>query len=93
MSICSRVCNQPASNNGSDVMFVRSTDGGHTFSAPVRVNDDPVNSQQMALVWHPLGRAEWTDRQRLAGYAQRDEQHRFAALLFLQHGRRYHLDA
>ena len=30
-------------SNGTDVMFVRSTDGGHTFSAPLRVNDDPVN--------------------------------------------------
>jgi hypothetical protein len=28
---------------GSDVMFVRSTDGGVTFSAPKRINDDPVN--------------------------------------------------
>src|SRR6266404_3143842 len=29
--------------NGSDVMFVRSTNGGITFSAPRRINDDPVN--------------------------------------------------
>ena len=28
-----------------DVHFVRSTDGGLTWSAPVRVNDDPVNSE------------------------------------------------
>jgi hypothetical protein len=39
------------SNNGSDVMFVRSTDSGKTFSAPVRVNDDPVNHNK----WHWLG--------------------------------------
>lgn len=39
------------SNNGSDVMFVRSTDGGQTFSAPVRVNDDPVNHNK----WHWFG--------------------------------------
>lgn len=38
-------------NNGSDVMFVRSIDGGHTFSTPRRVNDDPINHNK----WHWLG--------------------------------------
>jgi hypothetical protein len=38
-------------NNGSDVMFARSTDGGASFSAPVRVNDDPVNHNK----WHWFG--------------------------------------
>jgi hypothetical protein len=38
-------------NTGSDVMFVRSTDGGATFSAPKRVNDDPVNHSK----WHWFG--------------------------------------
>lgn len=38
-------------NSGTDVMFVRSTDGGQTFSAPKRVNDDPVNHNK----WHWLG--------------------------------------
>ena len=52
---------------GSDVMFARSTDGGHTFSAPRRINDDPVNHAK----WHwfatlsvaPNGRidAVWLD--------------------------------
>jgi hypothetical protein len=37
--------------NGSDVMFVRSTDGGSTFSAPRRINDDPVNHAK----WHWFG--------------------------------------
>jgi hypothetical protein len=37
--------------NGSDVMFVRSTDGGLTFSAPVRINDDPINQSK----WHWFG--------------------------------------
>jgi hypothetical protein len=32
---------------GSQVMFARSTDGGVSFSAPVRINDDPVSSK-----WH-----------------------------------------
>ena len=39
------------SSNGSDVMFVRSTDGGVTFSAPLRVNDDPINHSK----WHWFG--------------------------------------
>ncbi|MDQ3546833.1 MAG: glycoside hydrolase, partial [Verrucomicrobiota bacterium] len=38
-------------NNGTDVMFVRSTNAGQTFSAPVRVNDDPVNRNK----WHWFG--------------------------------------
>ncbi len=38
-------------SNGTDVMFVRSTDAGRTFSAPVRVNDDPVNHNK----WHWFG--------------------------------------
>jgi FG-GAP-like repeat len=37
--------------NGTDVMFVRSTDGGSTFSAPRRINDDPVNHAK----WHWFG--------------------------------------
>ena len=36
---------------GSDVMFVRSTDGGGTFSAPLRINDDAVNHAK----WHWFG--------------------------------------
>jgi hypothetical protein len=36
---------------GSDVMFVWSTDGGSTFSAPRRINDDPVNHAK----WHWFG--------------------------------------
>jgi uncharacterized repeat protein (TIGR01451 family) len=38
-------------NTGSDVMFVRSTNGGQTFSAPKRVNDDPINHSK----WHWFG--------------------------------------
>src|SRR5713101_4521553 len=37
--------------NGSDVMFSRSTDGGLTFSAPHRINDDPINHNK----WHWFG--------------------------------------
>ena len=43
---------QPSgTSTGSDVMFVRSTDAGHTFSAPRRINDDPVNHAK----WHWFG--------------------------------------
>jgi hypothetical protein len=43
---------QPAGfATGSDVMFVRSTNGGLTFSAPRRINDDPVNHAK----WHWFG--------------------------------------
>ena len=36
---------------GTDVMFVRSTNGGLSFSSPKRVNDDPINHSK----WHWLG--------------------------------------
>jgi hypothetical protein len=36
---------------GSDILFARSTNGGQTFSSPVRINDDPVNSNK----WHWFG--------------------------------------
>ena len=39
------------STTGSDVMFTRSTDAGRTFSAPRRINDDPVNHAK----WHWFG--------------------------------------
>ncbi len=32
----------PAIPDPLDVMFIRSTDGGQTFSTPIRVNDDPL---------------------------------------------------
>src|SRR6266404_5081686 len=41
----------PPGRSTTDVMFVRSTDGGLTFSAPHRVNDDPVNPNK----WHWFG--------------------------------------
>ena len=37
--------------SGTDVMFVRSTDGGRSFSAPHRINDDPINHSK----WHWFG--------------------------------------
>jgi hypothetical protein len=37
--------------NGSDIMFVRSSDGGQTYDTPVRINDDPINPNK----WHWFG--------------------------------------
>src|SRR5439155_1714024 len=37
--------------NGTDVMFARSTNGGASFSAPHRINDDPVIPNK----WHWFG--------------------------------------
>lgn len=36
----------------TDVMFVRSTDNGQTFSAPKRINDDPISNTPK---WHWFG--------------------------------------
>lgn len=41
----------PPGRSTTDVMFARSTDDGATFSAPVKVNDDPVNPNK----WHWFG--------------------------------------
>lgn len=41
----------PNGQSTTNVMFVRSTDGGKTFSAPVKVNDDAVNPNK----WHWFG--------------------------------------
>ncbi len=54
-------------NDPLDVMFARSTDGGQTWSAPLRVNDDPVGN--LAYQWFgtlsvaPNGRIDvfWND--------------------------------
>jgi hypothetical protein len=61
-----------SATNGSDVMFIRSTDGGQTYSTPRRINDDPVNQNK----WHwfaglsvaPNGRldAVWFDTRNAA---------------------------
>jgi hypothetical protein len=37
--------------HASDVMFAKSTDGGQTFGAPRRINDDPANPNK----WHWFG--------------------------------------
>jgi hypothetical protein len=37
--------------SGTDLMLVRSNDRGQSYSAPVRINDDPINRNK----WHWLG--------------------------------------
>ena len=51
----------PSGRNTTDVMFVRSTDGGLTFSAP-RPDQRRWPYEQVALVWHIRGSSEWTPR-------------------------------
>src|SRR5438876_2704255 len=41
----------PPGRSTTDVMFARSTNGGVSFSAPQRINDDPVNPSK----WHCFG--------------------------------------
>src|SRR5262245_44534835 len=41
---------QPSGRTTTDVMFVRSTDGGVTFSTPLRINDDGLTNK-----WHWFG--------------------------------------
>src|SRR5215831_1210503 len=41
----------PSGRSTTDVMFTRSTDGGLTFSAPLRINDDPTPQSK----WHWFG--------------------------------------
>src|SRR5436190_3227974 len=41
----------PPGRSTTDVMFARSTNGGASFSAPQRVNDDPSNASK----WHWFG--------------------------------------
>lgn len=43
--------------NDADVMFVRSTDGGSTWSAPLRVHSDPGNKWQW---WHWMSVNPWS---------------------------------
>ncbi len=59
-------------STGTDVMFARSVNGGQSFSAPHRINDDPVNHNK----WHwmatfsvaPNGRIDcvWLDTRNAA---------------------------
>jgi len=45
------VCSTVNGGNPPNVMFARSADGGTNWSVPVRINDDPINSN----AWHWFG--------------------------------------
>ncbi len=51
-------------SNPSDVHFVRSTNGGQTFSSPIRINDDSLNTNRYhwmaAMALAPNGRIDVT---------------------------------
>jgi len=51
IGLCGQTFVAVDANNGTDVMFARSTDDGQTFSAPHRINDDPINPNK----WHIFG--------------------------------------
>jgi hypothetical protein len=59
-------------NTGTDVMFARSTNGGLSFSAPQRINDDPINHSKYhwlgTLAVAPNGRIDsvWLDTRNAA---------------------------
>ena len=53
---------RPSGRTTTDVMFVRSTDGGLAFSAPHKINDDPVNPSKWHWFGTFLGCAEWATR-------------------------------
>jgi hypothetical protein len=55
--------------NGTDVMFARSTDSGQTFSAPVRINDDPINHNK----WHFLARSQLPPNGRMMSFGMTPE--------------------
>ena len=83
---------QPFSGGGTNVMFARSIDGGASFSAPVRINDDPGQFQQMA--W--FGTSELRPMVELILYGWTPkcrEQPRFAAILLVHHRWRRYLGA
>jgi hypothetical protein len=66
----------PPGSDPLDVMFTRSTDGGATWSAPLRLNDDPAGAWQWfaTLSVAPDGRIDvvWNDT-RNTGVANRSE--------------------
>jgi len=60
----------PAGGDESDVFFIRSTDGGFNWSAPLRVNDDVTTRDQFhpAIAVQPSGTlvAAWYDKRNSA---------------------------
>ncbi len=61
-----------STNDPGDVMFAISTDGGETFSTPIRINDDPSNNEYQwlgTMSVAPNGRidAVWLDTRDAVG--------------------------
>src|SRR5437667_3246488 len=71
---------EPSGRSTTDVMFVRSTDGGLTFSAPVRVNDDADHVNK----WHWFGTFSVAPNGRLDAvwYATRNDSGNLLSQLF-----------
>jgi hypothetical protein len=69
----------PTYSDGTDVMFVRSTDGGLTFSAPHRINDDATVNK-----WHWFGTFSVAPNGRLDAvwYDTRNAPHNIDSQLF-----------
>jgi hypothetical protein len=69
----------PSYTNGTDVMFARSTNGGVSFSAPVRINDDATTNK-----WHWFGTFSVAPNGRLDAvwYDTRNDQNNLLSQLF-----------
>ena len=67
-------------SNPADVMFIRSTDGGSTWSAPRRINDDPRNRN----AWHWFGTLAVAPNGRIDAcwYDTRGQTNNFSALYY-----------
>lgn len=59
---------RPGNGDSGDAFFVRSTNGGATWSSPLRINDDPGDNDQffpdIAVNSHGAIRAIWYDKRR-----------------------------
>jgi hypothetical protein len=69
----------PSYSDGTDVMFARSTNGGASFSPPVRINDDPTTNK-----WHWFGTFSVAPNGRLDAvwYDTRNDPGNFLSQLF-----------
>ncbi|MDQ2807944.1 MAG: glycoside hydrolase, partial [Chloroflexota bacterium] len=58
---------QGVSGQHADIVFTRSTDGGLTWTAPVKINDDAVQGKDQFFPWQKVGsdgtiHVSWMDR-------------------------------
>lgn len=82
----------PPGADNQDVNFIRSSDGGNTWSTPLRINTDPADRN--AFQWFPmLGVARnASHRCRLVRHASESSAGHFAIILFLLVERRFDLE-